>query len=160
MVNWLKMLNPKSQRDAERAFWAVMLLPEFARLVCWRLGRPGETISKQGIIDSAQSAAHRVSSENFNTNGSFFSKVELANAAVNLDFSTRMIAGIFCDALDKGTVDPNSSSTIYELAQEIFSEYAIKAIEGARIGHLKYNEGGISHIVSAQQINLKLLKSK
>lgn len=164
MVNWLKMLNPKSQRDAERAFWAVMFLPEFARRIRWNLLNSAEPVSNSTVVQLSQEAARRVAMENFSSDGKFLSEVELANASLNLDYSARTIANDVCRSFDAGLIARKGKSSIDQspfdnLIQEIFLINANNAIEGARIGHLKYNAKGVRHIVDCQQININLGKS-
>ena len=152
-MKWLKMLNPVAQRDAERAFWAIMFLPEFTTRVRSELRNSRSELTRGTVVRISQEVAMRVAKENFEDTAGFFSKVELMNAANNLDYSSKAIAADVCRALENGTIErkvvnPLAPSPFDQLMQEIFMVSANRAMQGAQDGHLKFNERAVQQIIA------------
>lgn len=159
MMKWLKMLNPVAQRDAERAFWAIMFLPEFTFRVRSELRNSTDGLTRAKVFRISQEVAMRVAKENFEAQEGFFSKVELMNAANNLDFSSRAIAHSVCRALDAGEIEQRvtnflSESPFDKLMQAMFMANSNRAMQGAQDGHLKFNKNAVEQIIARNMMEM------
>lgn len=158
-MNWLKMLNPIAQRDTERAFWAIMFLPNFTLCVREVLRNSNTDLSRATVLRISQEVALQVAEQNFSASDGFFSKVELINAANNLDFSSRAIAHSVCRALDAGEIERRvtnflSESPFDKLTQAMFMANANRAMQGAQDGHLKFNKQAVEQIIARNMMEM------
>ena len=158
-MKWLKILNPVAQRDAERAFWAIMFLPEFTARVRNELRNSHSDLTRGTVVHISQEVAMRVAKENFEVQKGFFSNVELTNAANNLDYSSKAIAADVCRALENGTIEKKvvnaiAPSPFDQLMREIFMTSANRAMQGAQERHLKFNENTVRQIIARNSMEL------
>lgn len=160
-MKWLKLLNPIAQRDSERAFWAIMFLPRFTAQIRELLRFADAPLSREDVVRISQEVAMRVAQENFSLEDGFFSKVELMNAANNLDYSSRSIANDVCRALDAGTIEktvknPLAVSPFDNLMREIFMAHANRAMQGAKDGNLKFSPRVVEQIIARNLFDMPI----